>query len=202
LVNHLNTLDVDAIMVAGDWTYEPKLDLVAGFSPLAQLKAPVFAVLGNHDVEKPGPKLSVALRTALRQHGVQPLEGKTVLWQGWQLSGLDDLWGGRPQPQIAALPPNPERNRIVLTHQPDTASLMPPHTAQLTVAGHTHGGQVNLPYITTKILQHTMRQPWYDGLHQSRFGQVFVTTGTGMVGLPVRFAMPPRVDVLHLAPAP
>jgi uncharacterized protein len=202
LVNHLNSLDVDAIMVAGDWTYEPKLDLVAGFAPLAQLKAPVFAVLGNHDVERPGPKLSSALRGALSQHGVQWLEGKTILWQGWQLSGLDDLWGGRPQPQIAALAQKPAKNRIILTHQPDTAALLPPDTAQLTVAGHTHGGQVVLPLITAALLQSTMRQPWYDGLYQSRFGQVFVSTGTGMVGLPIRFAMPPRVDVLHITQVP
>ena len=61
LVERLNALDVDAVMVAGDWTHEPPPDLTAGLAPLAKIRHPVFAVLGNHDVESPGPPLTAPL---------------------------------------------------------------------------------------------------------------------------------------------
>lgn len=51
-------------MVAGDWTYDPPLDVQATLAPLARLRHPVWAVLGNHDTRAPGPPLTAALRTA------------------------------------------------------------------------------------------------------------------------------------------
>jgi predicted MPP superfamily phosphohydrolase len=56
LVDKLNTLDVDAIVVAGDWTYEPskKIDLAQQFQPFSQLKT-LYSVVGNHDEQRPGP---------------------------------------------------------------------------------------------------------------------------------------------------
>jgi predicted MPP superfamily phosphohydrolase len=190
-------------MVAGDWTYEPKRDLVAGFAPLAQLKKPVFAVLGNHDVERPGPKLAKELRAALETHGVHLMEGRSMNLNGWNIVGLDDLWGGNPEQQIKPLLKNTATSpTLILTHQPDTAALLPEKNSQLTLAGHTHGGQINLPLITRRLLQATMTHPWYNGAYQTRYGTVFVTTGTGMVGAPMRFNMPPRIDVLNITYVP
>ena len=198
LIDRINTLQVDAVFVAGDWTYEPKLDLQAGFAPFKQLRVPVFAVLGNHDVEKPGPKLAMQLRRALTANGVQFVEGQSIAWRGWQVVGLDDLWGGKPREQIATLFAQPAPNRLVLTHQPDTLALLPANAMQLGFAGHSHGGQILLPYFTDWQLRTTMKKPWYNGLYETTHGKVFVTPGIGMSGLPWRFLVPPTIDVITI----
>ena len=127
------------MIVAGDWTYEPKRDLEAGFAPFKSLHMPVFGVLGNHDLQWPGPALQAELRQALSQNGVQLIEGRRVAWKGWELVGLDDQWGGRPQPQIERLWPgglsNDSTRRLVVVHQPDTVALLPKGAAFLSMAG-------------------------------------------------------------------
>jgi uncharacterized protein len=202
LVDRINSLDIDAVFVAGDWTYEPKLDLQAGFAPLKQVRVPIFAVLGNHDVEKPGPKLAAQLREALTANGVQFVEGKSIAWKGWQVVGLDDLWGGRPREQIKTLfaesAAELTTNRLVLTHQPDTLAMLPASAMQLGLAGHSHGGQILLPYATDWQLRTAMKQGWYNGLYETPQGKVFVTPGIGMIGLPWRFLVPPTIDVITI----
>ena len=200
LVNQLNALDVDVVVVAGDWTYEPPLDLVKAFAPIGQIRHPVLAVLGNHDVEKPGPALQAQLRSALEQHRVTFLEGKSLQLTGWEWVGVGDYWGGHPERDVKAVLASPNPRRIVVTHQPDAVSLFPHHTAFLTVAGHTHGGQIALPWLTVKNMEQFTVNPWYQGRYDLPQSTLFVTTGTGFTGLPARFLTPPRVDVLSLQP--
>lgn len=200
LVNQLNALEVDVVVVAGDWTYEPPLDLVAAFAPIGQLRHPVLAVLGNHDVEKPGPALQAQLRAALEQHRVTFLEGKSLQFKGWEWVGVGDYWGGQPEKDVKKVLASPNPRRIVVTHQPDAVSLFPPHSAFLTVAGHTHGGQIQLPWLTVKNMEQFTVNPWYQGRYDLPQSTLFVTTGTGFTGLPARFLTPPRIDVLRLQP--
>ena len=204
LIERLNTLDVDAVLVAGDWTHEPPLDLKKGLAPWARLRHPVWGVLGNHDVQAPGPPLTQALREALVANRVQLIEGRSLEWKGWTLVGLDDHWGGTPAPQVRALwpddlPAEQAARRIVIAHQPDTLALLPPQGAYLAVAGHTHGGQIWIPGLTPWVLSHTnSTQPWWNGLYEVAQGHVFVTPGIGTIGLPARLAVPPTIDVIEL----
>lgn len=202
LVEAINAQDVDAVVVAGDWLYEPKSDLRAELEPLAQLRHPVFGVLGNHDTQAPGPDLEAPLRQTLQQLGVQLLEGKHQVFKGWELMGLSDLWGGHPRQEIAQLLQKPTTlPRLMLMHQPDTAALLPANSATFMVSGHTHGGQIWLPWITkTKVLPGMSQHGWYEGLYHTHAGELFVAAGTGTIGLPARLGVVPRVDVLHLAP--
>jgi hypothetical protein len=125
-VDRLNALDVDAVVVAYDWTYEPPRDLHALLQPFSRLRHPVWGVLGNHDTGAPGPPLAQALRQALQDHGVQVLDGRRMQAQGWDVVGLSDLWGGEPRGEMARLlpPGTPSAPRLVLAHQPDTAALL------------------------------------------------------------------------------
>ena len=144
--------------------------------------------------------MSAALRTALTGHGVQLLEGRKLPWRGWELVGLDDLMGGEPQAQIRPLLGGPAPgNRIVLTHEPDTALRWPDAAADLALMGHTHGGQIQLPWLTERVLRGMHDSPWYEGRYATPKGQIFVTAGTGMIGLPLRLGVPPRIDVLHIS---
>jgi len=71
-------------------------------------------------------------------------------------------------------------------------------TYDLMLAGHTHGGQIRLPGLVQKVIP--TGYPFDRGLHEPTIGDdtrlVYVTSGTGMVGLPMRFNMPPRIDLL------
>lgn len=198
VIDHIATLDIDAVFIAGDWTYEPKLDLETGFAPLKQLTVPIFGVLGNHDLEKPGPRVADELLKALVANNVQFVEKKTISWKGWQIIGLNDLWGGHPRDEIEPLFHQPASNRLVLTHQPDTFSLLPDNAMQVGLAGHSHGGQVYIPFATEWQLEKSIKLGWYNGLYQTPHGQVFVTPGIGMTNLPFRFAVPPTIDVLTI----
>lgn len=201
LVEVLNAQEVDAVVVAGDWTYDPPLDVQATLAPLARLRHPVWAVLGNHDTQAPGPPLTSALRTALQTHGVQLLDGRSLSFKGWEIVGLGDLWGADPRTDIARLlPPGPAaRPRLVLAHQPDTVALLPANVATLVLSGHTHGGQITLPWITDHLVLPGMSaHGWYAGRYNTPAGTLFVTTGVGTIGLPARLGVLPTIDVLQL----
>lgn len=202
LVTRLNALDVDALLVAGDWTYHPRRDLKAQFAPLASLRHRVWAVLGNHDEEKPGPPLQQPLRSALQGYNVQFIEGRRVMLGRCELAGLGDLRAGSAQRDFAELaksrPQRPPGQRVVLTHNPDAALAFPPGFAAVTLAGHTHGGQIDLPWATDRLLQRLTSGGFKRGPYTLEATQLFVTSGIGMSHLPLRLRMPPAIDVLAL----
>ncbi|PTQ91423.1 metallophosphoesterase [Agitococcus lubricus] len=214
LVNKLNTLDVDAVLVAGDWTYEPPqpIPLVDLLKPFQQVKHPIYSVTGNHDERMPGPPLAAELHSALIANGVTPIEGQSVDLGHVRVAGLLDLWAHQRQQRRerrqsehkkqplywqSALAVQ-DKPLLLLTHNPDAIFNLPPLTQPfLVLAGHTHGGQVNLPIVTHNILRFATIGHFKRGLYTLKEGQVFVTSGIGIVGLPLRFNMPPTIDVLE-----
>jgi predicted MPP superfamily phosphohydrolase len=202
LVTRLNALDVDAVLVAGDWTYGPKRDLRAQFAPLASLRHRAYGVLGNHDEERPGPPLQQPLRSALQGYNVQFIEGRRVMLGRCELAGLGDRSAGSAQRDLAELaksrPQRPAAQRVALAHDPDTAAAFEPGFAAVTLAGHTHGGQIDLPWITDRLLAKATRGGYKRGAYSLPATQLFVTSGVGTSHLPLRLGMPPTIDVLAL----
>lgn len=202
LVTRLNALDVDAVLVAGDWTYGPKRDLRAQFTPLASLRHRVYGVLGNHDEEHPGPPIQQPLRTALQSFNVQFIEGRRVMLGRCELAGLGDLGAGSAQRDLAELAKSrsqrPPAQRVVLTHNPDVVQAFPAGLAAVTLAGHTHGGQVDLPWATDRVLHRLTRGGYKRGSYPLDATQLFVTSGIGTSHLPIRLRMPPTIDLLTL----
>ncbi len=202
LVDHLNALPVDAVLVAGDWTYQPPRDLARAFAPWAGLKHPTLAVTGNHDEEMPGPPLTQDLRDALTAVGVKLIDGEELPLGRCALMGAGDLYAGSAQTDLAHLrlqaSAQPVARRVLLTHNPDVASLLPPGTVSFVLAGHTHGGQVWLPYFTKLMLRRATRGAFEQGLYTLPQVKLFVTPGVGFNLLPLRFLVPPTIDVLTL----
>jgi predicted MPP superfamily phosphohydrolase len=210
-LDHLNeSIDLtlrgkpDLILLAGDYVMQ---DVPGGqfVSPqesaahLARLSAPmgVYAVLGNHDWWHDGMGTIAALQHA----GIQVLEdiAKSIQVDGCQfwLAGISDFWEGAHDVSraLSRIPAN--GTILAFTHNPDIFPDVPSRVA-LTVAGHTHGGQVYLPFIGRPVVPSQYGERFAIGHIIEQGRHLFVTPGIGTSILPVRFLVPPEVSVLIL----
>jgi uncharacterized protein len=157
----------------------------------------VISVLGNHDWWYDGPRV----RRALETNGIPVLENQnirlTYRGQSVWLCGLADLWtrGDRLTQTLAEIPEGDPV--VVLMHNPDLFPEMPARVS-LTLAGHTHGGQVNLPLIGRPVVPSKFGQRYAYGVVEEGGRRLFVTGGIGTSIIPVRFRVPPEVVVLTL----
>ncbi|MEZ5915831.1 MAG: metallophosphoesterase, partial [Parvularculaceae bacterium] len=201
IADKVNLAEPDAAFIAGDFVYflDPARQGEA-FSALASIRAPVFAVLGNHDVGLPGPDVSASLEATLARFNVVMLDDKitTARLNGAEVEivGLSELWAKNQDRSL--LEARRAKPRLVLAHNPSTIlELKPRESVDLLLAGHTHGAQINIPGLNCMLLKSMCRVTLY-GFAQMERGLVFVTSGTGMVGLPMRFNRAPRIDVIDL----
>lgn len=170
---------------------------------LARLRAPlgVFAVLGNHDWWLGGARV----RAALEQSGIPVLENaSTQVGSGacrFWLTGIADYWEGGPDPEAALAPVPHHAPVLAFTHNPDLFPLLPADIA-LTIAGHTHGGQVDLLVIGRPVVPSQFGQRYAAGHVVEDGRHLFVSTGLGTSILPVRFRVPPEVSVVTLRALP
>lgn len=159
---------------------------------------PTFAVLGNHDWYYDGERVTAALRrtgiSVLRNGATRVAIGGGDLW----IAGLDDAWTGRADLERTLRGVDATAPAILLSHVPDPFRDLPPEVA-LTVAGHTHGGQVCVPgYGPLRTVTRLPRRFAY-GLNQEHGRHLYVSGGVGTSALPVRFARPPEIALLTLA---
>ncbi|MDH0667129.1 metallophosphoesterase [Acinetobacter junii] len=198
IVKKLNQQQPDLVVVAGDWTYEPENRLVQELAILHEIHAPVYSVPGNHDEQYPGPPIQALLKQALEHNDVIDIEGKIVEFDEFRLIGVGDLWAGKANMRyMPELPQN--KPWLILSHNPDTVDMVPElPTRPLMVSGHTHGGQIELPWITNYIMKRVSILGHKKGFYTHEHADVFVTVGTGMVGVPFRFRVPPTIDIIEL----
>ena len=206
VVRRLIASDSKAVLMAGDYvilsvflgTYVPAEKFASHLRPLTARK-PVYAVLGNHDWWKDGAKVRRALESAgvvVLENRAQELElGRCRFW----VVGLGDFWEGHPSigPTFAAI--DDDAPAIAITHNPDLFPRIPAR-ASLTVAGHTHGGQVRLPLIGAPVVPANPR--YVSGVVVEKGRTLFVSPGIGTSILPVRFGVPPEISRLTLRSAP
>ncbi len=200
VVELLNAQRPDLICLLGDYldsTYlgRGRADPGEIASDLAGLRAPLgrFAVLGNHDWRAAGAAMGGALRDA----GLTVLENDAVGAGDLWVAGLADMRMRLPDIGAALRDIPEDAPVLLLTHDPDLFPQVPPRVA-LTLAGHTHGGQVDVPVLRLLVIPsgHGVR---YLGGHVEEDGrQLFISTGIGTAGLPVRFRRPPEVVILTL----
>jgi predicted MPP superfamily phosphohydrolase len=197
MVDRLNAMHVDLVLFAGDLTYDPPRDLRAALAPLRDLNKPMYAVLGNHDVQLPGPPLQARIHAALADSPVTFIEHRVLEFPKFRLAGLYDYWTALDDAGfLRALPP--DKPLLILMHQPHSLRKLHGVHFALAMAGHTHGGQVALPWITARVFKADRDEIYIDGLYETPVGELFVTHGVGVTGTPVRFNCPPVIDLLEL----
>jgi predicted MPP superfamily phosphohydrolase len=169
---------------------------------LRHLRAPsgVVAVLGNHD----GWFDHDRVERALTQNSVRVVEDTAVkldtrvgpIW----IAGISDLWMGRHDINAALAATKDDGAPIVLmTHNPDVFPDVPARVS-LTLAGHTHGGQVQLPFLGRPIVPSQFGERYAAGFVTEGGRHLYIATGIGTSILPVRFRVPPSIVVLTIDP--
>jgi uncharacterized protein len=191
----------EMIVLPGDFIFSDPRQAEM-LEPLSRLYAPlgVYAVTGNHDYEADG---IVQVIDALEGFGIEVLENEVERIQVGDrelvLAGVSDLWyEGDVHSTLADV--SDEESVILLSHNPDAVLFSHSDRADLVVSGHTHGGQIRLPWIGSLAPLPTMLGNEYDkGLFDYKDGQLFITAGVGETGPRARLFNPPEINVLTIS---
>src|SRR3954452_9437645 len=163
---------------------------------LAALRAPLgrYAVLGNHDWRAAGPAMGAALSHA----GLTILENEAAATErGVWVAGLADMRTRIPDMARTLRDVPEDAPVLLLAHDPDLFPTVPTRIS-LTLAGHTHGGQVDVPVLRLLVIPSGHGARYLGGLVEEEGRQLYISTGVGTAGLPLRFRRPPEVVVLTL----
>jgi len=154
----------------------------------------IWAVLGNHDLEAPD-----AVRRILRQAGCEILEDSWVALDRGEgrfvvLHGTGAPWTTSNSP-AASLPPGGVD--ISVSHTPDNAPALAKGGARYILSGHIHAGQIALPVFGAILSPSLHARRWTYGCHTLDNSRLVVTSGTGVVALPLRILASPEIVLLR-----
>ena len=212
VVAQVNRLAPDLVLLVGDYVSEGPLPPARGARmsyPCAEILSGIqcpqrWCVLGNHDA-KVGP---VIVTDALESHGLPVLANTYVPFERngarlW-IAGVKDVGVSDPDLHLAA-PRSLQTARepvILLAHEPDFADRVVRHGGvDLMLSGHTHGGQVRLPFFGAMYVPPLGRK-YIEGLFHLENGlQLYVNRGIGTVGVPFRFDCRPELTLITLRSA-
>ncbi|MDR0966459.1 MAG: metallophosphoesterase [Myxococcales bacterium] len=191
-----NRFEPDLVVMTGDYLCYDARGLALVREHLAGLRAPVFCVLGNHDHWV----AAASTRQVLEGMGYRVLQNQseTIVVRGAPLTviGIDDLVTESQDVERAFEGVAPEISRIVLAHVPRTVELLDGQPGALLLSGHTHGGHVNLPFITRRFMGRENR--YLAGLFEVGDWRLYVSRGIGGASFPLRVNAPAEVALLTL----
>ncbi|MCE2390628.1 MAG: metallophosphoesterase, partial [Proteobacteria bacterium] len=194
----------DLVALTGDFltmeSHDAAEALARALEPLRELRGRCFAVFGNHDLEAPD-----AISDALRANHVELLidAEKRVRTEAGavQVVGANHVWRDRERhlgELLARFPRVPSHLRLLLLHDPSAFAHVAPGEVDLTLSGHTHGGQLGLLSLGLPwtVLSRTR---WPDhGLFARGAGRLYVHRGTGFYGFPLRVGVPGEHSILEV----
>ena len=201
----LNALNPDIAFLGGDFVHRRGLATQAAHA-LRDIHAPlgVFAVLGNHDYYNGTTQVQQALQNQFAQASfpfkVMRNQSHTLNINGTPLHivGVDDVWEEQHDFAKALHGVPRDQPTILLVHEPDSADeAAQMHPFALQLSGHSHGGQVRIPFVTPWWMPKLARK-YISGLMTVNDMPLYVTRGIGMSFLPLRFLCPPEVTLITL----
>lgn len=199
IFSDLGEQEPDLVCLGGDLINSRMEELRFFEKGLARIDPPlgVFAVPGNHDhfwgadldtwcrrLEGMGVRLLI-------NEGTRLLHGGDGLW----IAGVDDLVEGKPDLAAALEGARDDEPMIVLSHNPDFFFEAAAVEVDLTLSGHTHGGQVR--FGSWAPVNHS-RFGWLEGWHEIDESSLYVGRGVGVTLLPLRFGAPAEIPMLRL----
>ena len=210
-VKALKTLAPDVLLLGGDYQ-EGCEHVVPLFDELAKATPPdgIYAVMGNNDYER----CTHLIRATMKQHHIHLLEDSTASIH----RGTDSIviWGANPY--AGRYPTAPKKRSsereirtqnselkdstafvILLTHTPDYVERPEAAIADLTLAGHTHGGQVTLFGLYAPITASQYGMRYRSGLKRTRHGTpIIISNGLGTSRHPIRLFAPTDIVIVTL----
>jgi len=211
VIDHVNALAPDLVLLTGDYISFAPLPvsfargaMVRCAAALARIACPLrLAVMGNHDSFLGAPYIrpildAVDIPLLVNRHVAIERAGQR-LW----IAGIHDPVTHTPDLD-AAIPASPDGPVLLMSHGPDYADTVLAHPrgplVDLMLAGHSHGGQIRLPFVGAL---HTPvgGQKYVEGLFHLGGMQLYVNRGIGTVGLPLRLNCPPEITLFTLQQA-
>jgi predicted MPP superfamily phosphohydrolase len=209
VVEAANAQSPDLVLIGGDFVGKTECCEVADLlMPLRHLRAThgVYAVLGNHDYGIPGPDHSDELIQLLPQLNIRLLRNECVtIGEEVLLVGVDELWTGRDDLPGALTPCHsrpPTTRVVVLGHNPDLMLKLDSHREHpglkdaFFIFGHTHQGQIYIPLLPGLAIP--IKSKFYRGLHRTRHGTLYVSSGCGENNTPTRLNTWPEIVVFEV----
>jgi len=206
-----NDLKPDLILLTGDFvTWDPSTQR-AVVRALAELHAPfgIFGCLGNHEAWS---HTEDSITAMFRRVGIRILRQENVAIatqnSSFNLIGVDFETSRHMVPGNERFVHTylegvdklmvPDTANILMSHNPDTFDRAAELSIDMTLAGHTHGGQVALEFVSPEIAPSRLVTPYVSGWFQKPGGQLYVNRGIGTIGVPIRLGAPPEITVYEL----
>ncbi len=200
-------LKPDLLVFTGDFVNgdDAELDRLAHLlRELAGLRPPLgaFGIRGNHehyaDPERVTARMEAyGFRMLVNAHHLFELDGAKLALIGTDNTGMRQRYADLPR-AMAGL--DPEAFRILLTHDPTfwERAVMGRVDFPLTLAGHTHGGQVGLEWGPIKVSTSSLVYNRWAGLYREGEQYLYINRGLGTTGPPIRLGIPPEVTEITL----
>lgn len=199
IVKKVNEAGPDIVLITGDLADGPPVESARYIQPLKNLKAPVYFVVGNHEIlwDKKGwlqefEKLGIPVLNGTR--AVKEIKGKKLL-----IAGLEDHGGGPwkfilPEAFNKLLENAPDNDfKILMYHRPEIFPDAAKAGYNLVLAGHTHNGQTFPINVFAELVT-----PYPVGFYYIDDSVLFTSPGAGFVGPPLRLFVPKEITILDV----
>jgi predicted MPP superfamily phosphohydrolase len=196
-VDIANKLEPDVVFLTGDYVSHDPDYIAPAAEVLGGLESEfgTFACLGNHD-HWTDAELVTHL---LRGEGIKMLINEGLRFEArgssFWLAGVDDYMAGKTDVPAALRGSFPDEMKLLLAHNPVIFRQSVRANIDLTLSGHTHGGQIKMRDPEKRILP---RRKLSSGLHYRKDSQIYITRGIGTVVVPARYQCPPEITLLEL----
>jgi len=199
-VRRANALEPDLIALTGDYVTSGVRfheDIAAALGEL-RAREGVLAVMGNHDYFGEGEPLM----GLMRQQGITLLRNEHLELERdgarLALAGVDDIYTGRIDIEAALAGRDEAIPMVVLAHDPTSFPKLARRGAALVLSGHTHWGQVAVPFFAERLNYNALHMRHHAGHYRLDDAQLYVSSGLGTTGPPIRLGAPPEIAVIEL----
>lgn len=195
-IKKINEQNADIIILGGDFVNGHRkgnsLDIREIAKGLGNLKSKygTFTVLGNHDAWQD----AALANKSLSENNITVLKNNNIKINNIYIAGLEDLQTQNPDIEKALK--NTVSPIILISHSPDIIYDVP-EKVNLTLSGHLHGGQINLPFIGPIIAPSKYGTRFAYGLYNIDNKKLFVSRGIGTSVIPMRFLCPPEIVIIE-----